>query len=102
MLRNSSKAVGGEDGQSWFTAGGSSGEPWRRTLLCTRITTWVVLCIVVCGCATKEKSRDGSAQDARIAQIVKEEGARIAKENLAHAQLVKEQEKKIRTQMPIR
>ena len=54
------------------------------------------------GVRRKKKSRDGSAQDARIAQIVKEEGARIAKENLAHAQLVKEQEKKIRTQMPIR
>ena len=100
MSYNSFKAVGGENIQSWFMAGCSLREPWRRALLYKMITAWVILCMVVCGCATKELG--GSAQDVRIAQIVKEEGARIEKEHRAHVQLVKEQEKKIRTQMPIR
>ena len=100
MSYNSFKAVGGENIQSWFATGGSPSKSWRRALLYKMVVAWVVLCIVVCGCATKELG--GSAQDVRIAQIVKEEGARIEKENLAHVQLVREQEKKIRTQMPIR
>ena len=84
----------------WPEGGVTSGRARRGRLFYKMITAWVILCMVVCGCATKELG--GSAQDVRIAQIVKEEGARIEKEHRAHVQLVKEQEKKIRTQMPIR
>ena len=102
MTHSSDKVVGRENIQTMFAMEGSPGVLWLGVPLNKMIVAWVVLCVVFCGCATNEKDREGSVHDARIAKIVEEDGARIEKENLAHAQLVREQEKKIRTQMPIR
>lgn len=102
MTHSSDKVVGRENIQTMFAMEGSLGVLLLGVPLNKMIVAWVVLCVVFCGCATNEKDRERSVRDARIAKIVEEEGARIEKENLAHAQLVREQEKKIRTQMPIR
>ena len=60
MSYNSFKAVGGENIQSWFATGGSLSKSWRRALLYKMVVAWVVLCIVVCGCATKSELCENS------------------------------------------